>query len=153
MSTTQDPTEHQFLLDLSKHLVKAGLYFVSIPSGWPCSRWSFNGNKFRFHQGQKLEGFRWPCYHIQYFKLLFIIILAFYWSTYELLDYNSWRPSFPWSTIGLEKPPFCSCWCSSGGTKSHQSRRNFYKDFRERRGGTTIVCNKCRVTKNYFRKT
>ena len=32
-------------------------------------------------------------------------------------------------------------------------RRNFYKDFPERSGGTTIVCNKCRVTKNYFWKT
>jgi hypothetical protein len=33
MSTTQEPTEHQFLVDLSKHLVKPGLYFVSIPNG------------------------------------------------------------------------------------------------------------------------
>ena len=36
MSTTQEPTEHQFLLDLLKHLVKPGLYFLSIPNGWPC---------------------------------------------------------------------------------------------------------------------
>ena len=36
MSTTQEPTEHQFLVDLSNHLVKPGLYFVSIPNGWPC---------------------------------------------------------------------------------------------------------------------
>ena len=28
MPTTQEPTEHQFLVDLSKHLVKPGLYFV-----------------------------------------------------------------------------------------------------------------------------
>ena len=35
-STTQETTEHQFLVDLSKHLVKPGLYFISIPSGWPC---------------------------------------------------------------------------------------------------------------------
>ena len=33
ISTTQEATEHQFLLDLSKHLVKPGLYFVSIPIG------------------------------------------------------------------------------------------------------------------------
>ena len=33
MSTTQDATEHQFLVDLSKHLVKPGLYFVSNPNG------------------------------------------------------------------------------------------------------------------------
>ena len=37
MPTTQDATEHQVLVDLSKHLVKPGLYFVSIPNGWPCS--------------------------------------------------------------------------------------------------------------------
>ena len=35
-STTQETTEHQFLVDLSKHLVKPGLYFISIPNGWPC---------------------------------------------------------------------------------------------------------------------
>ena len=29
--------EHQFLVDLSKHLVKPGLYFVSKPNGRPCS--------------------------------------------------------------------------------------------------------------------
>ena len=28
----------QFLVDLSKHLVKPGLYFVSIPNGWPCKK-------------------------------------------------------------------------------------------------------------------
>ena len=31
--TTQEPTEHHVLVDLSKHLVKPGLYFVSIPNG------------------------------------------------------------------------------------------------------------------------
>ena len=36
MSTTQEPTEHLFLVDLSKHLVKPGLYILSIPNGWPC---------------------------------------------------------------------------------------------------------------------
>ena len=29
-------TEHQFLVDLSKHLVKPGLYFMSKPTGRPC---------------------------------------------------------------------------------------------------------------------
>ena len=28
-------------IDLSKHLVKPGLYFLSIPNGWPCMRGSF----------------------------------------------------------------------------------------------------------------
>ena len=37
ISTTQEATEHQFLVDLSKHLVKPGLYFMSKPNGWPCS--------------------------------------------------------------------------------------------------------------------
>ena len=32
------------------------------------------------------------------------------------------------------------------------NRRIFYKDFPEPSGGATIVCNKCRVTKNYFWK-
>ena len=36
MSTTQEPTEHQFLVTLSKHLVEIAVYFVSIPNGWPC---------------------------------------------------------------------------------------------------------------------
>ena len=36
MSTTQKPAEPKFLIDLSKHLVKLGLYFVSIPNGLPC---------------------------------------------------------------------------------------------------------------------
>ena len=36
VSTTQEAPEHQFLVDLSKNLVKTGLYFVSIPKGWPC---------------------------------------------------------------------------------------------------------------------
>ena len=31
--TTQEATEHQFLLELSKHLVKPGLYFMSKPNG------------------------------------------------------------------------------------------------------------------------
>ena len=29
------------LVDLSKHLVKPGLYFISIPNGWPCSNCAF----------------------------------------------------------------------------------------------------------------
>ena len=33
MSTTKKATEHQFLVDLSKHLVKPGLYFITIPNG------------------------------------------------------------------------------------------------------------------------
>ena len=37
ISTTQEATEHQFLVHLSKHLVKPGLYFVSKPNGRPCS--------------------------------------------------------------------------------------------------------------------
>ena len=36
ISTTQEVTEHQFLVHLSKHLVKPGLYFVSKPNGRPC---------------------------------------------------------------------------------------------------------------------
>ena len=32
-STTKEVTERQFLVDLSKQLVKPGLYFVSIPNG------------------------------------------------------------------------------------------------------------------------
>ena len=43
MSTTQEATEHQFLKYLSKHLVKPGLYFVSIPNGWPC-KWTLSPN-------------------------------------------------------------------------------------------------------------
>ena len=31
--TTQKATEDQFFVDLSKHLFKPGLYFVSIPNG------------------------------------------------------------------------------------------------------------------------
>ena len=30
------------------------------------------------------------------------------------------------------------------------TKRNLYKDLPERSGGSIIVCNKCRVTKNYF---
>ena len=33
LSTTQEATEHHFLVDLSNHLVKPGLYFISIPNG------------------------------------------------------------------------------------------------------------------------
>ena len=33
ISTTQEAPKGQFLVDLSKHLVKQGLYFVSIPNG------------------------------------------------------------------------------------------------------------------------
>ena len=36
MSTTQEATEHQFLVDLSKHLVQPGLYFMSKPNDTPC---------------------------------------------------------------------------------------------------------------------
>ena len=36
MSTTQEPAEHQFLVDMSKHLVEPGIYFLSIPNDWPC---------------------------------------------------------------------------------------------------------------------
>ena len=32
------------------------------------------------------------------------------------------------------------------------SKRNLYKDLPERSGGSIIVCNKCRATKNYFWK-
>jgi hypothetical protein len=31
--TTQEATQHQFVVDLSKCLVKPGLYFISIPNG------------------------------------------------------------------------------------------------------------------------
>ena len=34
---TQEATEHQVLVELSKHLVKSGLYFMSKPNGTtPC---------------------------------------------------------------------------------------------------------------------
>ena len=33
ISTTQEATEHQFLVEFLKHLVKSGLNFVSIPNG------------------------------------------------------------------------------------------------------------------------
>ena len=32
----------------------------------------------------------------------------------------------------------------------HRVRRNFYNAFPERSGGAVILCNKCRVTKNFF---
>ena len=31
-------------------------------------------------------------------------------------------------------------------------KQNLYKDLPERSGGSIIVCNQCRVTKNYFWK-
>ena len=37
ISITQEATDHQFLVDLSKHLVKTGLYFMSKPNGRPCA--------------------------------------------------------------------------------------------------------------------
>ena len=37
ISTTQEATEHQFLSELSKHVVKPGLYFMSKPNGTPCT--------------------------------------------------------------------------------------------------------------------
>ena len=36
ISTSQEATGHPFLADLSKHLVKPGLYFMSKPDGTPC---------------------------------------------------------------------------------------------------------------------
>ena len=51
MSTTQEATEHQFLVDLSKHLGKPGLYFLSIPNGYPVynlrPRFEFLVDKFK----------------------------------------------------------------------------------------------------------
>ena len=35
--TTEEATEHQFLADLSKELVKTGLQIMSIPDGRPCT--------------------------------------------------------------------------------------------------------------------
>ena len=37
ISTIQEATEHQFLVDLSKYLVNPDLYFMSKPNGTPCS--------------------------------------------------------------------------------------------------------------------
>jgi hypothetical protein len=37
ISTTQEATEHQFLIELSKHLVKPVFYFMSKPNGTPCT--------------------------------------------------------------------------------------------------------------------
>ena len=36
ISTSQEATGHPFLADLSKHLVKPSLYFMSKPDGTPC---------------------------------------------------------------------------------------------------------------------
>ena len=36
LKTIEEATEHQFLVDLSKYLVKPGLYFISNPDGGPC---------------------------------------------------------------------------------------------------------------------
>ena len=33
ISTTQEANEHKFLVDLLKHLVKPGLYFIAITNG------------------------------------------------------------------------------------------------------------------------
>ena len=46
MPTTQEALEHQFLLELSKHLVKPGLYFMSKPNGRPCTASQIIGGDF-----------------------------------------------------------------------------------------------------------